>query len=280
MGTTVRAAVVVGVDESEAALAAVRWAAEEAVRRECVLRLFHAGLFDTADLRGGEPSREEPRLLERAHRWLRRAEQVAQEAAPDVRIEYAVRLGPAADLLVGLSDDAALIVLGSHGIGGLRGAAIGSVALRVAASARCPAVIVRGRAKAGGPVVAGVVGDGDDRTLRFAVGAARDRDVPLILVHAWHEGLLNDPELVEAAVEGEERALRRRVDDLVRAEPGVTILPRAIRERSAARALLRFEDAQLLVIGSRGRGAVAGGLFGSTGNRLLAHAMCPVAVVH
>ncbi|MEV0071031.1 universal stress protein [Amycolatopsis sp. NPDC050768] len=276
-GTTARAAVVVGVDESEAALAAARWAAEEAVRRDCVLRLFHAGLFDTADLSGRERSWEEPLLLERARRWIQRA---AQEAAPGVRIEYLVRLGLAADLLVGLSDEAALIVLGSHGIGGLRGAAIGSVALRVAASARCPAVIVRGREKQGGPVVAGVVGDGDGRTLKFAVEAARDRQVPLILVHAWHGGRLDDPELVKAAAEGEERALRRRGDDLARTGPGVTILARAIRERSAARALLGFEDAQLLVIGSRGRGSVSGGLLGSTGNRLLAHAMCPVAVVH
>ncbi|MFF4595890.1 universal stress protein [Amycolatopsis sp. NPDC001319] len=275
-GTTVRAAVVVGVDESEAALAAARWAAEEAVRRECVLRLFHAGLVDPA--RRERPG-EEPLPLERARRWIERAVQVAQEAAPGVRIEYVVRLGTAADLLVGLSEEAALIVLGSHGLGGLRGAAIGSVALRVAASARCPAVIVRGRAKPGGPVVAGVVGDGDDRTLRFAAEAARGRQVPLILVHAWHEGLLDDPDLVEAAAEGEERALRRRADDLARTGPGGTILARAVHERSAARALLGFEDAQLLVIGSRGRGAVTGGLFGSTGNRLLAHAICPVAVV-
>ncbi|MET7990935.1 universal stress protein [Amycolatopsis sp. NPDC005232] len=69
-GTTARAAVVVGVDESEAALAAARWAAEEAVRRDSVLQLFHAGLFDTADLSGRERSWEEPLLLEGARRWI------------------------------------------------------------------------------------------------------------------------------------------------------------------------------------------------------------------
>jgi len=54
-----------------------------------------------------------------------------------------------------------------------------------------------------------------------------------------------------------------------------------VQERKPSRALLRAAPApQLIVVGSRGRGPVAGGLRGSTGNDLLAHATCPVAIVH
>ncbi|MEV6904918.1 hypothetical protein [Amycolatopsis sp. NPDC051372] len=85
-GTTVRATVVVGAGEPEAALAAARWAAEEGVRRECVLRLFHAGLFDPADLSGREWSWEEPLLLERAHRGIQRVEAAAEGGSTGSRL--------------------------------------------------------------------------------------------------------------------------------------------------------------------------------------------------
>ncbi|WP_432845044.1 universal stress protein [Amycolatopsis sp. CA-161197] len=280
-GTAVRAAVVVGVDESEAAVDAVRWAAEEAERRGCVLWLFHAGLFDSDQATDVERTRQASLLVERAHRWVVRAAQVAQEAVPGIRTEYLVRLGLAADLLVELSADVALVVVGSHGIGGLRGAVIGSVALRVAASAHCPVVIARGPGKPGGPVVAGVAGaDDDERVLEFAFDAAARRHVPLIAVHAWQAGLLDDPEIVEMVAQSEETALERRLDELSGIHLGVTTHTCAVRGHSAARALMSFDDAQLVVIGSRGRGPVVGGLFGSTGNRLLAQSACPVAVVH
>ncbi|MFI5615799.1 universal stress protein [Amycolatopsis sp. NPDC051903] len=277
-GTAARAAVVAGVDESEAALAAVRWAAEEATNRGRRLLLCHAGMFDTADLGRHERTKDAPLLLENAHHWLKRAARVAEATAPGVPIEYLVRLGIAGELLVELSGEAELLVLGSHGIGGLRGAAIGSVALRVAASAHCPVVVVRGAVKRDGPVVAGV--DGDDRVLEFAFEAAQSRRVPVVAVHAWHEGLMDEPEVVEAAEQTERQALRRRVEGLCGKYPDVIARGRAVRDRSAARALMNFDDAQLVVIGTRGRGPVAGGLFGSTGNRLLAQSGCPVGVVH
>lgn len=54
-----------------------------------------------------------------------------------------------------------------------------------------------------------------------------------------------------------------------------------MRDRSPSWALANaVPDARLIVVGTRGRGPVAGGLLGSTGNALLAHAPCPVAVVH
>ncbi|MGW7534991.1 universal stress protein [Amycolatopsis sp. NPDC054798] len=272
--------VLAGIDESETALAPVRWAAAEARRRDCRLELFHAGIGETVDVSGKVAAQKAHELFGRAHRWLSRAAQVAEEAAPGVRTQLVARIGFAADLLIELSRSASLIVLGSHGLGGLRGAAIGSVALRVAASASCPVVVVRGRAAAGGAVVAGVSGadsaDDDDRVLEFAFDAAASRQVPLVAVRAWHGALFDEPGQAEA----EDRALRERIAAWAEKYPSVEVSARAVRERSAARALMAVEGAQLVVIGSRGRGPVAGGLLGSTGNRLLAHSACPVAVVH
>ncbi|MET9258588.1 universal stress protein [Amycolatopsis sp. NPDC004079] len=266
--------VLVGIDESETSLTPVRWAAEEARRRDCRLELFHAGIGENLDVPAKVAERKAHELFGRAHRWLSRAAQVAEDAAPGVRTQLVARVGFAADLLIELSRSVSLIVVGSHGLGGLRGAAIGSVALRVAASASCPVVVVRGRAVPEGAVVVGA--DGDESVLEFAFDAAAGRQVPLVAVHAWHAALFDE----HGRADAEERAVREQVAVWARKYPSVEVSALAARERSAARALTAVEGAQLIVIGSRGRGPVAGGLLGSTGNRLLAHSACPVAVVH
>jgi nucleotide-binding universal stress UspA family protein len=141
MTATANRPVLAGVDASAASLAAVHWAAKEARRRDTTLRLLPACVFEDAT-----PRNPGELLLEHVHNWLRRAADVAREGAPGVRVETAVRLGLAVDLILAESADAALVVLGSHGLGGLRGALIGSVALRVAldeaAALRAPVRVV------------------------------------------------------------------------------------------------------------------------------------------
>src|SRR5207248_1192118 len=152
-----------------------------ASRRDTTLRLLHACVFDSRP-----PREHDELLLEHIHRWLRRAADAAREWAPGVRVETAVRLGLAVDLLLEEAADAALVVLGSHGLGGLRGALIGSVALRVAAEAPCPVVVVPGHQPVRtGPVVAGVDRSGSsEHALRFAFEAAAEARAPVLVVHA------------------------------------------------------------------------------------------------
>ena len=268
MSATATRPVVAGVDASAASLAAIPWAAREAAYRDTTLRLVHACVFEGAPPR----AHESELLLEHVHRALRRGAEIAREAAPGVRVETHVRLGLAVDLLLAESAGAGLVVLGSHGLGGLRGALIGSVALRVAAEAACPVAVVRGHARSGGPVVVGLdATESSEHALQFALDEASARHAPVLVVHAFPDG-------TEAT---EQRGLEARVANWARKYPALTISSHAVRNRNPSHALLEAAPAaQLIVVGTRGRGPVAGGVLGSTGNALLAHAACPVAVVH
>ncbi|WP_372661324.1 universal stress protein [Amycolatopsis kentuckyensis] len=257
--------VLVGVDASAPSLEAVRWAAREASRRDTTLRLLHACVFDD------EPPRQHDELLlEHIDRRLGRAAEIARDRAPGVRVETAVRLGLAVDLLLEEAADAALVVLGSHGLGGLRGALVGSVALRVAAEAPCPVVVVPGHQPIRtGPVVAGVDrSESSEHALRFAFDAADAARAPLLVVHAG-----DDP--------AERQELEARVASWTGRYPDLEVFTQVVEDRVPERALRHAApDARLVVVGTRGRGPVAGGVLGSTGNALLAHAPCPVAIVH
>lgn len=268
-------AVIVGVDAAEDSLRAVRWAAQEAARRGAALRLFHACVVDPAHVESGS-------LPDHVTRRTRHAAKIARTAAPGLEVETRVRLGLAVDLLLAESVDAPLIVLGSHGLGGLRGALIGSVALRVTAAAQCPVVVFRGHADPRGPIVVGVDSSpSSEDALRFAADAAAARGVPLVVTHAGHQRIPS----IEPAFADQQAEDRRDIEEMVagwaRKYPELEITTRVVDDREPSRALMGVApDAQLIVIGSRGRGPVAGALRGSTGNDLLAHATCPVAVVH
>jgi nucleotide-binding universal stress UspA family protein len=141
-----------------------------------------------------------------------------------------------------------------------------------------------------GTIVVGV--DGSDRSLaalRWAVDEARLRDDRVLAVYAWEPPLVAAvdipptpdsqaylPELLAQAQEGAEALVERAVAT-VRGE-GVTVEPSAI-EGSAASVLLdAAEHADLLVVGSRGKGGLAGLLLGSISQQMAQHAPCPVVI--
>jgi nucleotide-binding universal stress UspA family protein len=277
--------VVVGVDTSEACLAAARWAAREAAHRGVPLRLVHASVFPAPErMHGASGPREHGvLLLEDGHTWLERAVNAVKETASGVRVEAEIRVGLAPEVLLAESQTAAVVVVGSHGLGGLRGALVGSVALEVAARASCPVTVVPGtEPPRGGSVVVGVdASAAGESAMGFAIHAAADRQAPLVVVHAWHDAVLTSAGARVAEVELHELlALEDRMSPWREKYPAVEVRLLAVRDRKPARALLGLQaEAQLIVIGSRGRGAVIGGVLGSTGNSLLGKARCPVVVV-
>jgi nucleotide-binding universal stress UspA family protein len=189
--------------------------------------------------------------------------------------------GQATAVLCERSHDADAIVVGCRGRGGIAGMLLGSVSWQVAAQAGCPVVVVRGRWRSvgdhvRGPVVVGVDGSAAaDAALGFGFAEARLRGVPLLAVCALADSPASRGGYLRLQAEFEPAIARHE-----KKHPEVPVL-RQVAQGGARDALLAAaHDAQLLVVGSRGRGGVAGMLLGSVSQAVLHHALCPVAVVH
>ncbi|TQM36922.1 universal stress protein [Pseudonocardia cypriaca] len=281
--------VVVGVDGSPSALDAARWAAREAVRRGVTLELISAfGWVETRHLHDhglGVHLRET--MLARTREEVSAAAEAAAAVAPGIEISQRVVDGFPVPLLVAESRRAGLVVLGDRGLGGFTGLLVGSVAVGMAARAACPIVVVRGeRSSDAGPVVVGVDGSPiSEAALAFAFEAAATRQVPLVAVHAWHDTVFEAsvaPLLDWDAIEADERRiLAERLAGWGGKYPDVEVQRALVRDRPA-HALIEQATAiaaQLVVVGSHGRGSAAGLVLGSTSHTVLHHAPCPVAVV-
>lgn len=275
------ATVLVGTDGSESADIAVRWATQEAERRDGTLRIICA--FDpswtTAPLSKG-------RLEAHAEATLSAARAAVHEIAPHVPVETEAVAHDPVEAILHDAAHAALAVVGNRGRGGFASLLLGSVGQRVATHAPCSVAVVRGRANAfEGPVIVGLDGPEANRfSLTAAFAAAAARRAPVLAVHAYHVPMaaftpgmpiLLDPEHeVAAAADYIERSLRPWRDKF----PDVPVETQIL-AGGPARLLVGFSHlAQLLVVGTRGHGVVGGTLLGSVGLQLLHHAECPVLI--
>lgn len=283
------APVVVGVDGSAAALDAVRVAAREAAYRQRPLRVVHAFIWPLTRVPVA-PAPEAPvgaGLRSQAEQCVAEAVAEATKVAPEVAVTGAVVDGAATPVLVAESREAALVVLGNRGLGGFAGLLIGSVTLRVSAHAACPVLVIRGEARADGPVVVGV--DGSElstEAVAFAFEEAAHRGAPLVAVHAWLYPTPVGPgeilplvyDLDEFAAQ-EERALAESVAGFTERYPDVPVRHRLVRGTPARVLVDESKQAQLVVVGASGRGALGGLLLGSVSHAALHHAYCPLAIV-
>jgi nucleotide-binding universal stress UspA family protein len=280
--------VVVGADGTTWSRAAVRWAAHEAERRGLPLRVTHVFGWDWRETRHDMGNDYPDLIRKRAEGITANAVFEARMVARKLEVEGDPVIGHAAALLLDETEYAELMVLGSRGHGGFGSLLLGSVSQRVATHAKCPVVVVRGRGDvAEGPIAVGV----DDSpaaelVLETAFEAAARRGCSLQVVRAYIPTIrpwmayefpadidLPDPAAAERARLAEQLApWRAKYPDV----PVEVVLTR----ESAASALVEASArAQLVVVGSRGRGAIAGALLGSTGLQLLHHADCPVYLV-
>jgi nucleotide-binding universal stress UspA family protein len=282
-----RATVVVGIDGSEQALRAVRWGASEAERSRTPLRLVTAFGLLAGDPHGGLHTEERYRraMLARAQRYLAEAAVVAAQQERRIEVEQQVLTGHPVSVLGHESRHARVVVIGDRGLGRIEGLLVGSVAVGLAVHAHCPVVVVRGEQPdlGAGPVVVGMAGvASDEAALAFAFDAAAARHVPLVAVHAWSDPMADPmtrsaPDLL--AIESIERGrLADRLAGWMLKYPEVAV-EQVVADGAAAPVLLdRAARAQLLVVGSRGRGEFAGMLLGSVSHAVLHRAVCPVAV--
>ncbi|MDT7600705.1 MAG: hypothetical protein QOC67_1193 [Pseudonocardiales bacterium] len=281
--------VTAGVDGSESALVAVRWAAVEAHRRSLPLRLVNVSPWtEHRGLGARGPHIDYAGAFQQfAREQLTSATTAAQEHVPGVAVEAQVVVGDPVAVLVEESRRAELLVLGDRGLGGVSGLLAGSVAVALTVHARCPVVIARGALPDVNhpllPVVAGVDGSpASDAATGFAFEIAAARQVPLIAVRAWHD----DPPIPATLAPSSHATSYAEQSGLLEQDlagwlekfPAVEVV-RVVAHGRPARLLLReASGAQLVTVGCRGRGAFSGLVLGSVSHALIQHALCPVAV--
>jgi len=277
--------VVVGVDGSGAALRAVRWAAAEARRRRAPLRIVHAAEPPPFAVRRGAIG-----ILAELRAEGERIVAEAAAVAEDVpELTTVVPAETAAGALVDESATAQLLVLGMTGLSAFPGLPVGSVPGLLAAHAHCPVAVLRGEERpARAPVVAGI--DGGPHSMAVVAAAfdeAAQRGAPLVAAHAWSDADLEGVSCQarpyfgwEPVAEAERRLLAENLVGWQEKYPEVPVDRVAVRDRPRHLLLEWSRKAQLVVVGSRGRGGFPGLLLGSTSQALLGHALSPVLVVH
>ena len=287
--------VVVAVDGSPASNNAVRWAANTANKRGIDLQLaasYTMPQFLYAE--GMVPPQElfddlQAETMEK----IEAARALAHEVAPEIRIGHTVAEGSPIDMLLEMSPNVTMIVMGSRGLGGLSGMVMGSVSAAVVSHAKCPVVVVRednpvNETTKYGPIVVGVDGsDISQKATEYAFAEADARGAELVAVHTWMDmqvqsslsGLTAAQQQWEE-IEAEQVAmLSDRLQPMVAQYPNVQVKKVIARDRPVRALSEQADGAQLLVVGSHGRGGFKGMLIGSTSRALLQSAPCPMMVV-
>lgn len=263
--------VVVGVDRSSST-AALLWGAMEATRRRLPLHLLHGVAAP-----GDEPAEAPPGTS--SEPVLDAAVAEVRCLAPDLSLTAQLHEGPAAEALVEASGTADTVVLGARRRGPLAAAVLGSVSAQVAVQGRCPVVVVKDGEDPERPrdaVVVGVDGSPDSQPcLAYAFAQAASRGTGLDVVHAWSSR-------TAATYRMEQRGhllLAEALAGWAGRYPDVEVTRSVVHDEPVSALLRHGDGAQLLVVGSRGRGDLSGLLLGSVSRALLQRAGGPVAVV-
>ncbi|WP_445281392.1 universal stress protein [Streptomyces sp. DSM 118148] len=278
-----------GVDGTQESLAALDWAAREAVRRELPLRVVHvwhyAEALATAD-------------RDTQHGWvsegLRESVRAVAGRHPELRVDVDLLEGDVAEALTDAAAKSELLVLGSRGHGAVMGFLLGSVGRQVIAETARPVVQVRAGDQpaaeaAGRDVVVGQHGGPEDSAaaLRFAFETAALRGATVRAVRAWtlppvfaySPGSLKLLDEAGGLEPYEKQALADALRPWRERFPQVPVAEH-VEMGSAGQVLLSVAGrAQLMVVGRRARRSAVGARIGSVAHGVLHHAECPVAVV-
>ena len=281
----------VGFDGSDDSQNALTWALEEAARSGGSVRLIYAFEWMSGAAWAGPGMLPTTWPDETARQELDDMVKAAVDAAakshPEVQVAGEVVDGPAPLVLQERSAHAHLVVVGSRGQGGFAGLLVGSTSVALSGHAHCPVVVIRGEealrhARTGG-VVVGVDGSAHSlRALEFATAQAAQRAVPLRVLRIWAPPAPRwgppdfDPETVAAHERG---AAEESVAPVRERHPGLQIDIEIVTGSPASVLVEASRQAQLAVVGTRGRGGLRGMLLGSVSQQLIQHGHCPVAVV-
>ncbi|MGW1208490.1 universal stress protein [Streptomyces sp. NPDC002499] len=280
-----------GVDGTEESLAALAWAAREAVRRGLPLRVVQAWRFQPYE---AIDAADQDTQAGWVRDGLAEAVRTVTSRHADLVVSTDVLEGDPVDTLVAVAAEAELLVLGSRGHGPVVGFLLGSVGQQVIAEATRPVVLVRAGDEATGEaagreIVVGQQGDPEDSagTLRFAFETAAARGAAVRAVRAWtlppvfaySPGSMKLLDEAGGLEPYEKKALAAALEPWRERFPDVPVVEH-IEMGSAGQVLLSVAArAQLMVVGRRARRTAVGARIGSVAHGVLHHADCPVAVV-
>jgi len=283
--------VLVGVDGSPFAKVAVDWGAREAASRGVPLTLTYV-LSPPVLMMWPEVPMPPDYVTwqeERGREILSAATKVAEEAirgSSGVEVRTEMPTGPALATMVELSRDAELVVVGCRGHGALVRGLLGSVSSGLTRHAHCPVAIIHDEdplmeKPAEAPVVVGIDGSpASERATAIAFDAASRRGVGLVAVHAISDADLADmPGVDYARLEQEaHEILGERLAGWQERYPDVQV-DRVVKWSRPSHLLVEeSEKAQLVVVGSHGRGTFAGLLLGSVSSAVAQAVRMPAIV--
>ncbi|WP_280305513.1 universal stress protein [Nocardia neocaledoniensis] len=273
--------IIVGVDGSAPALAAVSWATQEAILHRVPLHLVHAiGTGWDLGHRIGEVGLHNQSFRDDGAAALAAAERAAHREAGVNSVDVSTELALPAPVraLAKRSRSARLLVLGTRGMDVFDRAVLGSVSAALVRRSTCPVVVVPAAHTPAGsrPVLVGVDGSASSvRAVEVALAQAAARGVDVVALLAWTR---TGGPVTEHDAQWAQAVLSASLAGYAQEYPQVRV-HRSVLEGDPADLLLDAAGgAQLIVLGSRGRGGITGFTLGSVSRAVLDRAQVPVLV--